>query len=85
MFNRCFRTVGFDPLAFGKGLGNFDVQSTLGMTFPDIGGLHRGPGTPIVWNTALQYRIARFFWPEVEFNYTYWPNGTDRGKDISCL
>lgn len=67
-------------LAFGKGFGNFDFQSTVGMSFPTIGGPHRGPGTPILWNTAFQYRLDRFFWPEVEFNYTYWPNGTNRDK-----
>jgi hypothetical protein len=65
-------------LAFGKGFGKFDIQSTFGVSIPSIGGLHRGPGTPILWNTALQYHLDRFFWPEVEFNYTYWPNGTDR-------
>jgi hypothetical protein len=67
-------------LAFGKGFGKFDVQSTFGVSIPSIGGLHRGPGTPILWNTALQYHLDRFFWPEVEFNYTYWPNGIDRYK-----
>ena len=67
-------------MAFGKGFGKFDIQSTFGVSIPSIGGLHRGPGTPILWNTALQYHLDRFFWPEVEFNYTYWPNGTDRYK-----
>lgn len=67
---------GFTPtIAFGKGWGDFDFQSTLGMTFPDNGSAPHGAGTPIASNTALQYRINKIIWPEVELNYTYWPNG----------
>ncbi len=64
----------FTPtLAAGKGWGDFDIQSTLGASLP-AGGMSR-LGMPLAWNTALQYRVLRKFWPEVEFNYTYWPNG----------
>jgi hypothetical protein len=68
----------FTPsIAGGKGFGNFDVQSTLGMSFPN-GGLDR-LGMPMAWNTAFQYHIWRFFWPEFETNYTWWPDGTRAG------
>jgi hypothetical protein len=62
-------------VAFGKGWGDFDFQSTVGVSIPDNGASSKGTGTPILFNTALQYRLFRYFWPEVEVNYTYWPNG----------
>ena len=68
----------FTPtIAFGKGWGDFDVQATLGASVPDnaVGSL----GTPILANAAFQYRLLRVFWPEVEVNYTYWPNGERQG------
>jgi len=69
----------FTPaIAFGKGFGNFDVQSTAGISLPD-GGLQR-LGMPVAWNTAFQYRLFKFFWPEFEVNYTWWPNGQREGQ-----
>jgi hypothetical protein len=68
----------FTPtIAFGKGWGDFDVQATLGASVPDnaVGSL----GTPILANAAFQYRLWQVFWPEVEVNYTYWPNGERQG------
>jgi len=66
-------------LAFGKGWGNIDFQSTLGVSLPDNGSAPTGNGTPFLANTALQYRIMKNLWPEVEANYTYWPNGKHGG------
>lgn len=68
-------------LAGGKGWGNFDIQSTLGVSVPDNGGVRTGAGTPVLSNTTLQYRVAKYFSPEVEANYTYWPNGEHEGKN----
>ena len=68
-------------LAGGKGWGNFDVQSTLGISLPDNGSASAGAGTPFISNTALQYRVAKYFWPELEVNYTHWPNGRHNGLD----
>ncbi|HUA33181.1 MAG TPA: hypothetical protein VMA09_06215 [Candidatus Binataceae bacterium] len=69
----------FTPtLAFGKGLGNFDLQSTVGVTVPD-GGIRR-LGTPVAYNTAFQYCFKRYLWPEFEVNCS-WPNGQHGGKD----
>jgi hypothetical protein len=68
----------FTPtVAFGKGWGDFDVQATFGASVPDnaVGKL----GTPLLANAALQYHVAQIFWPEVEVNYTYWPNGERQG------
>ena len=76
----------FTPtIAGGKGWGDFDFQTTLGMTFPDNGIFHENAGTPLVWNTALQYRVAKKFWPEVEFNYTWWPDGEHEGLNQLLL
>jgi hypothetical protein len=70
----------FTPtIAAGKGFGDFDVQSTLGVTFPS-GGVAR-LGWPIVWNTAFQYHIFKYLWPEVETNYTWFAKGEHTGKN----
>ena len=68
-------------IAFGKGWGDFDFQSTLGVSVPDNGGERTGAGTPVLFNTTLQYRVMKYFWPEVEANYTYWPNGEHEGRN----
>jgi hypothetical protein len=68
-------------IALGKGWGDFDVQSTLGVSVPDNGAAPEGSGTPLQINTALQYRLIKVLWPEVEVNYTYWGNGEHTGKN----
>src|ERR1700683_1275375 len=69
----------FTPtIAAGKGFGDFDVQSTLGVSLPD-GGQDR-LGMPVAWNTAFQYKILKYIWPEFEVNYTWWPNGEHEGQ-----
>lgn len=69
----------FTPtIAFGKGLGNFDLQSTAGISLPN-GGLQR-LGMPVAYNTAFQYHFLKYFWPEFEVNYTWWPNGEREGQ-----
>lgn len=66
-------------IGLGKGYGRFDVQSTLGATLPvrDTATLGRSIG----WNTAVQMHVARMFWPEVEFNSTYYKGGPNDGKN----
>ena len=69
----------FTPtIAGGKGFGDFDVQSTLGITFPN-GGEDR-LGWPLAFNTAFQYRIFKYFWPEFETNYTWFSKGKRTGQ-----
>lgn len=60
-------------IAFGKGYRDFDFQSTLGWTIPTGG--RQTTGTPVAYNMALQYRVLRKLWPELETNVTLWPNG----------
>ncbi len=38
-------------------------------------------GTPLLTNLTFQYHLLELLWPEVEVNYTYWPNGAKRGKN----
>lgn len=65
-------------LALGKGFGRFDAQSTLGATLPVANAAKLG--RPIIWNTALQVHAGRYFFPEVEFNATYFKGGPHDGK-----
>jgi hypothetical protein len=60
-------------IAFGKGFHNFDFQSTLGWNIPTGG--RENTGTPVLFNTAFQYRVLRKLWPEMEVNTTFWLNG----------
>lgn len=60
-------------LAGGKGFGDFDIQATMGVQVPTA--LESVIGTALVTNVALQYHFAEYFWPEVEFNDTYWFDG----------
>jgi len=64
-------------LAAGKGFGMFDVQSTLGGTIPVEG--NQTAGMPVAWNTTFQAHMGRFFWPEVEDNYTRYFAGDHDG------
>ncbi len=76
------RYVFTPTIAGGKGWGNFDIQSTLGLTLPtDEGIAPTGPGTQLALNTTLQYKLGKVVWPEVEANYTYYPNGEHEGLE----
>jgi hypothetical protein len=77
--NSAGHTIYTPTIAFGKGFGNFDVQSTVGIAIPN-GGVDR-LSMPLAWNTAFQYRIFRYFWPELEFNYTWFTLGENTGKN----
>jgi len=75
-------------LAVGKGFGQIDFSSTVGGTLPVTNAT--GLGHSIVWNTAAQYRVgktgvARFFWPEVESNATFYKGGSNDGKNTDFV
>jgi hypothetical protein len=74
------KNFGITPnIAAGKGWGDFDVQADFGINIP-TGDFHK-LGTPFLINTAFQYRVLKVIRPQVEVNYTYWPNGPNRGKN----
>ncbi len=66
-------------IAAGKGWGDFDIQSTFGVALPDNLTSPAGAGTPLLFNTAFQYRVLKVMWPELDVNYAYWPNGEHVG------
>ncbi len=75
-------------LALGKGWGDFNIQTTISEQFPFSGiASHGNPasvnlrnfGDPVLWNTAFQYHFMEYFWPELEVNFEYWPNGEHEG------
>lgn len=70
-------TVLLPTLGFGKGWGDFDVQGTFGLVAPLA--REAALGTQITGNIALQYRILTVFWPQIEANWTYYPNGPRGG------
>jgi hypothetical protein len=72
-------------IAVGKGWGDFDCQGTFGIAVPDDGSAPSGAGTPLLLNTAFQYRVMKNLWPEVEVNYTHWPNGRHEGLDQAFI
>ena len=63
----------------GKGFGPFAIQSTIGAALPksDASAI----GRTITWNTTLQARVAKIFWPEIEFNSNYYHEGPNNGKN----
>ena len=77
----------FTPtLAAGKGFGDFDVQSTVGVTFPNGGHATLDRlGMPLAWNTTFQYHVLKYFWPEFETNYTWQSYGGDNGHQTLYL
>lgn len=64
-------------LAFGKGWGDFDVQGTIGAVLP-ASNVHV-LGQQIQSNTAFQYHLDTVLWPEVEVNWTWYPDGQRAG------
>ena len=80
-------TVYTPTIAAGKGWGTrefgFDIQSTLGISWPD--GNEKKIGVPIVWNTAFQAHIFDKLWPEVEVNYTHYKEGPNAGKSQTVI
>jgi hypothetical protein len=70
-------------LAAGKGFGLFAFTSTAGGSLPITNAA--GLGHTIAWNNVAQYRLAktgaaRFFWPEVELNSSFFKGGSSDGK-----
>jgi hypothetical protein len=70
-------------LAVGKGFGQLALTSTAGGSLPVTNS--KGLGHTITWNNTIQYRaaktgVARLFWPELEFNSSFFKGGSNDGK-----
>ncbi len=62
----------------GKGFGKFDVQSSVATILPT--GHTAKLGRPVVWNSVAQYKIGKYFWPEIENNLTRFRGGPRDGR-----
>lgn len=72
------------PTVFGgKGFGRFDVQTALGATLPNSS--VSTVGRTITWNTAAQYKVNKYLWPELEVNSSYFHLGPNNGKNQTFL
>src|SRR5579863_1390907 len=66
-------------LGFGKGWGPVAVQSTFGASLPVMDTVKLG--RTVSWNDANQVRVAKYFWPEIEINSTWFTGGPNDGKN----
>jgi hypothetical protein len=67
----------------GKGFGHFDIQSALGAILPTSSS--DTIGRTIQWNTVAQYKVGKYFWPELEVNSSYYHGGPNDGKNQTFL
>jgi hypothetical protein len=67
----------------GKGIGRFDVQSSIGGVLP-VGSIHTA-GRSIVWNTVGQYKATNRLWLEAEVNSTFYHLGPNDGRNQTFL
>jgi hypothetical protein len=71
-------TVLSPTFAAAKGIGPWDIQSTIGANLPASGA--NILGRTILFNTAVDYRIKGKIWPMLEQNSTFWSGGVLDGK-----
>jgi hypothetical protein len=76
--NGALHAVIIPTIAYGKGMGHFDLQGTLGVALPvaETGLI----GRAYSWNNAFQYHVLRKLWPEVEVNSTFFQEGKNDGR-----
>lgn len=71
-------TILSPTFAAAKGIGPWDIQSTIGANLPATGADILG--RMIVFNTAVDRKIKGKIWPMLEQNSTFWTGGTLDGK-----
>jgi hypothetical protein len=71
-------TILSPTLAAAKGIGPWDIQTTVGGILPASGTNHLGQA--IAFNTAVDYKIKGRIWPMLEQNFEYWSGGILDGK-----
>jgi hypothetical protein len=71
-------TILSPTLAAAKGIGPWDIQTTVGANLP-AGGTNL-LGRAIVFNTAVDYKIKGRVWPMLEQNSVFWSGGNLDGK-----
>jgi hypothetical protein len=63
----------------GKGFGQFDIQSAIGGILPTSS--VPTIGRTILWNSVAQYKVGKYFWPELEANASYFHGGANDGRN----
>jgi hypothetical protein len=76
--NSIGHTILSPTFAAAKGIGHWDIQSTIGANLPTSG--TNLLGRAIVFNTAVDYQIKRKIWPMLEQNSEFWSGGLLDGK-----
>jgi len=71
-------TVLSPTLAAAKGIGHWDIQTTIGANLPASGA--NLLGRAIVFNTAVDYKLKGKVWPMLEQNSSFWSGGVLDGK-----
>ena len=72
------RPVLSPTFAAAKGLGPWDIQSTIGANLPTSG--TNVLGRTLLFNTEVDYRIKGKIWPMLEQNSTFWVDGPQSGN-----
>jgi hypothetical protein len=70
-------------IGVGKGYKWFDVQSTFGGTMPVLDTAKLG--RTATSNTAMQAHVAKYFWPEVEINASFYRGGPNNHKNMTFV
>jgi hypothetical protein len=74
----------FTPtLAVGKGIGDFDLQATVGEAIPTHD--NSNSGRALLTNLTAQCHILKLLWPEVELNRTDWTDGSRNARSQTYL
>jgi len=76
--NGSAHTLLSPAFAAAKGLGPWDIQTTLGANLPASGSIILGRA--ILFNTEVDYKIKGRIWPMLEQNSTFWSGGAFDGK-----
>jgi hypothetical protein len=71
-------TILIPTLAAAKGIGPWDIQSTIAASLTASG--TNVLGRMVLFNTAVDYRIKGKIWPMLEQNSTFWSGGALDGK-----
>jgi hypothetical protein len=66
-------------LAGGWGIGDFDVQGTIGYTLPTDEKNHIG--NTLLTSVTAQFHFLEYFWPEFAFNDTQWTSGVRANRN----
>jgi hypothetical protein len=76
-------TIVSPTLAAAKGIGPWDIQTTIGANLPATGA--NLLGRAIVFSTEVDYKIKGKIWPTLEQNSTFWLGGILDGRKQTFL